>query len=198
MVALGSACFGAGVAVVVIHRHMMEEKKHGWVHRMMLNEKGGRHARTQTILQSMRNCDCFVLDNSLRETTVASIIGHTEEGKFKILEAIRAAGMKHIILGAFGPTRRVDENFIGSMRNRNQFREDEHYWAFSEFMDADAPWFEGARSATAEGAEEGVPYGLKLCKKFGIHNAVIEAAARNPNPNPNPDLNSNTGPNPNP
>ena len=53
----------------------------------------------------------FVLDNSLRETTVASLYGHTVEGKYRVLEAVRAAGMRHLILGAFGPTcEDVDSN----------------------------------------------------------------------------------------
>ena len=64
---------------------------------------------TEEKLTNLRELDAFVLDNSLRETTVASVYGHTIEGKYKILEAVRRAGMKHLIVGAFGPTRRVDE-----------------------------------------------------------------------------------------
>ena len=120
-------------------------------------------------LHNLRETDVFVLDNSLRETTVASMYGHTIEGKYRILEAVRSAGtrtlherrskrgsrcwtclacvsllsspcelspnhplpplallqfspcatgMKHLIVGAFGPTRRVDENFIADLRVR--------------------------------------------------------------------------------
>ena len=114
----------------------------------------------------------FVLDNSLRETTVASLYGHTIEGKYRILKAVRSAGMKHLILGAFGPTRRVDENFIASLRDRGDMRDDEHYYAFSEFLNADAPWFEGARKA-GDG-DDTMPYGLTVCKDLGIPNAIIE------------------------
>ena len=43
-------------------------------------------------LRNLRETDVFVLDNSLRETTVASMYGHTIEGKYRILEAVRSAG----------------------------------------------------------------------------------------------------------
>lgn len=177
--AIGSALLGAGVAMVSYDRHV-RSKAHpnmddSTLDGLQLRSTDQSYTRTENILRNLRECECFVLDNSLRETTVASIFGHTIQGKYRILEAIRKAGMKHIILGAFGPTRRVDEGFIMSLCDKKQLRDDEHYWAFSEFKDADAPWFEGARSVEeASSAEDAPPYGLKLCAKLGIPNAVIE------------------------
>ena len=51
-------------------------------------------------------------------------------------------------------------------------RDDEHYYAFSEFQNGDAPWFEGARQA-ADGDDD-IPYGLSVCKTLGIPNVIIE------------------------
>ena len=48
--------------------------------------------------------------------------------------------------------------FIQSLRDRDALKDDEHYYAFSEFKDSDAPWFEDAR--TVDTADEvQVPYG---------------------------------------
>ena len=135
---------------------------------------------TEKKMQNLRNVDVFVLDNSLRETTVASLYGHTIEGKYRILRSIRKAGMKNLVVGSFGPTQRVDEGFIASLSDRNELRDDEQYYAFSEFKDSNAPWFEGARKVVTK--EEGgnatgqaaVPYGLQVCKKLGIHNVLLE------------------------
>ena len=53
----------------------------------------------------------------------------------------------------------MDEGFIRSLRDRQQLRDDEHYYAFSEFADSDAPWFEDARGVDkADGVQ--VPYGM--------------------------------------
>ena len=132
---------------------------------------------TEKKMQNLRNVDVFVLDNSLRETTVASLYGHTIEGKYRILRSVRKAGMKNLVVGSFGPTQRVDEGFIASLSDRNELRDDEHYYAFSEFKDSDAPWFEGARKATkgkGAAAAAAVPYGLQVCKKLGVHNVLLE------------------------
>jgi len=174
-VAVGSALFGAGVAMLISGRWSVQaDEEEVKDERLASRTEHAGYTRTEQIVNTMKEVDCFVLDNSLRETTVASIFGHTIEGKYRILEAIRKAGMKHIILGAFGPTRRVDEGFIVSLRDKNQLKDDEHYYAFSEFKDADAPWFEGARAVEDAAASTKPPYGLVLCKRLGIPNAVIE------------------------
>ena len=46
--------------------------------------------------------DLFILDNSLRETTVGTPRGHTLEEKHKIVDAIVESGLEEVILGAFG------------------------------------------------------------------------------------------------
>jgi len=52
--------------------------------------------------------DFFILDNSLRETTVGAPRGHTLEEKHKIMEAMADTGLEEVILGAFGSKVSVD------------------------------------------------------------------------------------------
>ena len=170
LVAVGAALAGAAVAAVYCRQKPEETQKPE-------EAQKPKQLSSQDKLRNFRETDVFVLDNSLRETTVASVYGHTIEGKYKILNAVKEAGMKNMIVGAFGPTRRVDEGFIQSLKDTNAMsNKDENYYAFSEFRDAsDAPWFEGARKVTnASDQTIDVPYGLSVCQNLGIPNAVIE------------------------
>ena len=50
-----------------------------------MNEKLSAEARKR---QKLRNFELFVLDNSLRESTVGQLRGHTLENKWKIYEEV--------------------------------------------------------------------------------------------------------------
>eukprot|EP00567_Pseudictyota_dubia_P007645 CAMPEP_0197445278 /NCGR_PEP_ID=MMETSP1175-20131217/10537_1 /TAXON_ID=1003142 /ORGANISM="Triceratium dubium, Strain CCMP147" /LENGTH=904 /DNA_ID=CAMNT_0042976211 /DNA_START=89 /DNA_END=2803 /DNA_ORIENTATION=+ len=52
--------------------------------------------------------DFFVLDNTLRETTVGTSRGHTQKEKHEILDQIAKTGLEEIILGSFGSKISVD------------------------------------------------------------------------------------------
>ncbi len=49
----------------------------------------------------LRDLDLFVLDNSIRESTVGQIRAHTLENKWAILEEVKKCGHENIIVGAF-------------------------------------------------------------------------------------------------
>ena len=59
------------------------EATNGKIARM--NEKLSAEARKR---QKLRNSKLFVLDNSLRESTVGQLRGHTPENKWKIYEEV--------------------------------------------------------------------------------------------------------------
>ena len=70
--------------------------------------------------QILRELDCFVLDNSLRESTVGQLRGHTLENKWKIYEEVKRCGFKHIIVAAFSHMTRVDDYFITELAQRGE------------------------------------------------------------------------------
>jgi hypothetical protein len=61
--------------------------------------------------------DFFILDNSLRETTVGVPRGHTLGEKHEIGKAMAATGIDGVILGSFGSKIAVDSQ-IGAFRPR--------------------------------------------------------------------------------
>ena len=71
-------------------------------------------------LKILRELDCFVLDNSLRESTVGQLRGHTLENKWKIYEEVKRCGFKHIIVAAFSHMTRVDDYFITELAQRGE------------------------------------------------------------------------------
>mmetsp|Transcript_3379 Transcript_3379/g.7744 ORF Transcript_3379/g.7744 Transcript_3379/m.7744 type:complete len:1027 (-) Transcript_3379:310-3390(-) len=79
--------------------------------------------------------DFFILDNSLRETTVGAPRGHTLEEKHKIVDCIHESGLEEVILGAFGSKISVDSQIAERWREMgNSF---DQTWGFSSLYDFD-------------------------------------------------------------
>ena len=119
----------------------------------------------------LRDMKVFVLDNSLRESTVAQPKGHTLDDKAKILEQIKSVGFTDIIVAAFGgkDDRRVDDAFCEKLDTYfSDSSSSISTYAFSEIWDtflADRDILYG---------EDYIPVGLQRMKKYGIQNAIIE------------------------
>ncbi|XP_065662113.1 uncharacterized protein LOC136084860 [Hydra vulgaris] len=110
------------------------------------------------------NLDLFVLDNSLRETTVGALRGHTLQNKFEIYEQIKKVGFQHCIVASFSHMTDVCDTFVGELRKRGE--DMSMMYAFTEF----------ANDANSEGIPlSDLPVGLKKCKQLGIKNVIIEA-----------------------
>ncbi|CAB9521346.1 expressed unknown protein [Seminavis robusta] len=77
--------------------------------------------------------DLFILDNSLRETTVGSVRGHTLEEKHQIVDAIADTGLEEIILGAFGSKISVDSQIAGRWTELG--KSFDKAWGFSDAFD---------------------------------------------------------------
>ena len=118
------------------------------------------HSKTREIL---RKLDCFVLDNSLRESTVGQLRGHTLENKWKIYEEVKRCGFKHIIVAAFSHMTRVDDSFIKQLAERGE--DMSTMYSFSE------GW-----GGVVKGMPdvETLPVGLKKMKSLQLRNPIFE------------------------
>lgn len=98
-------------------------------------------------VRALKEVPLLVMDNSLRESTVAALKGHTVQDKWKILEQVETCGFKHIILGALsGSHHRVDDVFAEQIRDSADFssKYEGVFYAFTEVTDAvkDEMWDE--------------------------------------------------------
>ena len=114
----------------------------------------------------LKNLDLFVLDNSLRETTVGQLRGHTIENKWAIYNEVKRAGFKHIIVASFSHMTRLGDTFIQQLKEQNE--DMSNMYAFSEFL-------EKVRNEDVEKYKEEIPVGMLKCKELGIKNIIIEA-----------------------
>ena len=105
----------------------------------------------------------FILDNSLRETSVAQERGHTFEDKDAILEAVMRTGMEDVLVGAFGDLGNVDEEWLAVLKQRNEILPT--FTVFSNLFDLD---FE-EKPLFAK-----TPAGIDAAIKYGVQNIVIE------------------------
>ena len=78
----------------------------------------------------LKNLDLFVLDNSIRESTVGQLRGHTLQDKIDILEEIRKVGIKDIIISAFSHMTSVDDDFVKYLKDNKQ--DFAHFYSFAE------------------------------------------------------------------
>lgn len=68
----------------------------------------------------MRTLKSHIFDNTCRETTVASLRGHTLEDKYVLADTVKACGITDIILGTFSPVqRRVDDQVALTLSDPN-------------------------------------------------------------------------------
>lgn len=115
---------------------------------------------------ALRDCKCFVLDNSLRESTVGQDRGHTIEDKLKIFEATKSVGFKYIIVAAFNGQQRVDDVFLQELHRRNS-DDFTNFFAFSEVAD------ECTKGKYVWGPEH-IPMGLQKMEQLSVPNVILE------------------------
>ena len=81
----------------------------------------------------LKDLDLFVLDNSIRESTVGQLRGHTIENKWKIYNEVKKMGFKNTIVASFSHMTRVDDVFIKQLVDRGEDKDG--LFAFSEITD---------------------------------------------------------------
>ena len=83
--------------------------------------------------EKLRDLDFFILDNSMRESTVGQLRGHTIESKWEIYEDVKKMGFHDIIVASFSYMTRVDDVFIQQLKDRGE--DQSKMWAFSEMTE---------------------------------------------------------------
>ena len=68
----------------------------------------------------LKELDLFILDNSLRESTVGQTRGHTIDEKWKIYEEVKKCGFKNIIVASFSHMTRVDDEFCRQLTEKGE------------------------------------------------------------------------------
>jgi len=156
----------------------MDKAINSWHHVTMDEIKSHAFGINHDKRTRLREMNVFVLDNSLRESTVAQTAGHTLHNKIEILDEIKKCGFDNLLVGAFGgmleKDRRVDDAFcenLGDHLNRADMADAWNY-AFTDISD-NMTIVDKQATAVAYG-EDNLPAGLQKCQKYGIDSAVIE------------------------
>lgn len=121
---------------------------------------------TQEKLERLQNVKLFVLDNSVRETTVAQMRGHTVADKYQILDLVcEAGGIQHVLLGVFGTRPKVDDYFCQNLRDKRA----------AEYRHMNLYGFCELRDQVVDGIpDHGTPIGMERCEAYKIANMVVE------------------------
>ena len=113
-------------------------------------------------LDVLKNMELLVIDNSLRETTVASIKAHTVTSKRAIFEEIKKCGFKYYFVEAFNNETRMGDIFLEELiKNKEDLSGAFAFCEMWERLEDGVP-------------QSDIPVGLQKCKRFGIMNIMIE------------------------
>ena len=104
----------------------------------------------------------IVLDNSIRESTVGQLRGHTLENKWKIYNQVKKCGFKFIVVAAFSHMTRVDDTFIEQIVAKGE--DVNSLFAFTEVIESVKNGIPDTKS---------VPVGLSKMKALGLVNPII-------------------------
>ena len=114
-------------------------------------------------LQVLRDLDFFILDNSIRESTVGQLRGHTLDNKWKIYDEVKRCGIKHIVVAAFSHMTRVDDHFIKELVERK-----EDMSTLYSFVEVTSGVSDGMPNRDA------IPVAMTKMKELGLRNPIIE------------------------
>ena len=115
----------------------------------------------------LRDLDLIVFDNSLRESTVGQLRGHTLENKRKIYDEVRKCGFQFKIVAAYSHMPRVDDSWVAEIvRECKEGKEDlGNLFAFSEFFESVSQGIPDTKT---------IPVGLRKMQEQGLINPIIE------------------------
>ena len=142
---------------------MRKKTKKMWEEKFLTNIKT-QLSHSQDKLDRLKNMELFVLDNSLRETTVASIHSHTLQNKHDIYEEIQKCGFKYYIIESFTADHRVGEVFLQELIDKGEDLS-------GAFVFCDM--WESKLSETKIPLPD-ISIGLQKCKTFGLKNVMLE------------------------
>merc|ERR1711937_988146 len=112
----------------------------------------------------LKNLDLLVLDNSMRETTVGQLRGHTLEDKMAIYDEVKKVGFEYLVVESFNHQTRLGDVFLQKLLERGE--DTKGMVAFSDIVDSigddKVPNYKV------------LPIGLEKSKKYGLKNVVLE------------------------
>lgn len=114
--------------------------------------------------QRLKDVDFFVLDNSIRESTVGQLRSHTLENKIEIFAQSKKCGFKHIIVASFSHMTRVDDQFVEYLKEKGE--DFDSFYSFSEVT-------EGLKKDKTYDTET-IPVALKKNRKYGLKHTFFE------------------------
>ena len=114
-------------------------------------------------LQRLKSLDFFVLDNSIRESTVGQLRGHTLQNKIAIFEEVKKCGIKDVIVAAFSHVTQVDDDFVQYLIDTGE--DITNLYSFSEVT-------EGLKNGMYD--TNTIPVGLLKNKKYGLRHTIFE------------------------
>ena len=117
----------------------------------------------------LKNLDLFVLDNSIRESTVGQLRSHTIENKKAIFAEVKKCGLEHIIVASFSHMTRVDDDFCQHLADSGE--DFTNLYSFSEVT-------KGLKNGRYD--TESVPISLVKNKQYGLRNTIFELDLANP------------------
>ena len=138
------------------------KSKKSWEERFTADVKT-QLSHYQSKLDRLRNMELFVLDNSMRETTVASLHSHTLQDKRDIYEEIKKCGFKYYFIESFTADLRIGEIFLQELIDK---KEDlSGAFVFCDMWD---------KLSKDKVPLPDLSIGLEKCKKFGLQNIFLE------------------------
>nr|QPL12217.1 ilborin B [Halisarca dujardinii] len=114
--------------------------------------------------ERLKNMEFFLLDNSIRESTVGQLRSHTLETKQKIFRHVQKTRAKHIVVASFSHMTRVDDDFCQWIVDNNLDRSG--LFSFSEVSD---------RIVNGTYDTETIPVSMLKNQKYGLYNTFFEA-----------------------
>jgi hypothetical protein len=124
-------------------------------------------------LERLRSLQLFVLDNSVRESTVAQLRGHTLADKHALIRLVRDAGIRHQIVACFAAQRRVDDQLARQLQSDASVATEyaqQTFYVFAELHERDP--------ASPLAINDAPSVGLLRAREYGICNLVLEMDCR--------------------
>ena len=127
-------------------------------------------------IHAWKNLDFFCLDNSIRETTVGQIAGHTLENKQAIYQHIKSCGYKDIIVASFNSITCVDDDFVKWLKDNEDEGTFDQFVSFSEITVG--PTYDKNGKLTGRHntghQDEDLPHGMKKNREYGLLHTFFE------------------------
>ena len=119
--------------------------------------------RVDTQQQIICNLDFFVLDNSIRESTVSQLKGHTVDDKWKIYRVVQNCNYRYIIVSALSDEQTVDDVFVTELVKNGEDM---------SFLFSLVEFIEDNNEGTID--TDNIPISMKKMRELGIINPIIE------------------------